>query len=105
MDYQEAYRGKTVLVTGGPRGYRQQPDPGPGGVGGEINPGAGRPVLCLLASVERAKKPHRPTPHTPFDEGLKHTIAWFQDHLDLIAAAAQFGPGMSSGVRNLVSGG
>ena len=65
-DYQAAYRGKTILITGGAKsliGYQ---------------------------------------PNTPFPEGLKNAIAWFQDNWDLIAAAARFGPGMSSAVRNLV---
>ena len=59
----------------------------------------------LLASVERAKSLIGYQPNTPFEDGLKQTIAWFKDNWDLIAAAARFGPGMSSAVRNLVSGG
>jgi nucleoside-diphosphate-sugar epimerase len=57
----------------------------------------------LLASVERAKNLIGYQPNTPFPEGLKQAIPWFQDNWDLIAPAARFGPGMSSAVRsNLV---
>jgi len=56
----------------------------------------------LLASVARAQGLIGYQPRTPFAEGLKRTIAWFQDNWDLIAAAARFGPGMSSAVRQLV---
>lgn len=59
----------------------------------------------LLASVARARNLIGYQPHTPFDEGLKHAIAWFRDNWDLIAAAARFGPGVSSEVRQLVSQG
>ncbi|MFA5112619.1 MAG: nucleotide sugar epimerase, partial [Desulfobaccales bacterium] len=59
----------------------------------------------LLASVERAKSLIGYQPNTPFPEGLKKAIAWFQDNWDLIAPAARFGPGMSSAVRNLVCSG
>jgi len=59
----------------------------------------------LLASVARAHSLIGYQPRTPFAEGLKHTIAWFQDKWELIAAAARFGPGMSSAVRQLVRGG
>jgi len=56
----------------------------------------------LLASVERAKSLIGYQPNTPFEDGLKQAIAWFKDNWDLIAAAARFGPGMSSAVRHLV---
>ncbi len=56
----------------------------------------------LLASVARAQSLIGYRPITPFPEGLKQAIAWFHDHWDLIAAAARFGPGMSSAVRDLV---
>jgi len=59
----------------------------------------------VLASVERAKSLIGYQPNTPFEGGLKQAIAWFKDNWDRIAAAARFGPGMSSAVRNLVSGG
>jgi UDP-glucose 4-epimerase len=59
----------------------------------------------LLASVDRAKNLIGYQPNTPFAEGLKHTIAWFQDNWDLITAAARFGPGMSSANRQIVSKG
>jgi UDP-glucose 4-epimerase len=56
----------------------------------------------LLASVDRAKSLIGYQPNTPFTEGLKQAIAWFQDNWDQIAAAARFGPGMSSANRTLV---
>jgi UDP-glucose 4-epimerase len=56
----------------------------------------------LLASVARAQSLIGYHPNTPFPEGLKQAVAWFKDNWDLIAAAARFGPGMSSAVRQLV---
>ena len=56
----------------------------------------------LLASVDRAKSLIGYQPNTPFEEGLKRAIAWFQENWDLIAASASFGPGMSSAVRQVV---
>jgi UDP-glucose 4-epimerase len=53
----------------------------------------------LLASVERAKSLIGYQPHTPFEVGLQHTIAWFRENWEQIAAAARFGPGVSSAVR------
>ena len=53
----------------------------------------------LLASVDRAKSLIGYEPNTPFEEGLKKAIAWFRDNWDRIAAAARFGPGMSSAVQ------
>jgi nucleoside-diphosphate-sugar epimerase len=56
----------------------------------------------LLASVARAQELIGYQPNTPFPEGLKKTVAWFQDNWDLIAGDARFGPGMSSAVRQVV---
>ncbi len=53
----------------------------------------------LLASVERAKGLIGYQPNTPFEEGLKNTVAWFREKWDLIAGTARFAPGMSSAVR------
>ncbi|AEB09487.1 NAD-dependent epimerase/dehydratase family protein [Desulfobacca acetoxidans] len=53
----------------------------------------------LLASVDRAQNLIGYQPHTPFEEGLKNTIAWFKDNWNLISPDARFGPGMSSAVR------
>ncbi len=53
----------------------------------------------LLASVARAGQLIGYAPHTPFEDGLSNTIAWFRDNWDRIQAAARFGPGMSSAVR------
>ena len=57
----------------------------------------------LLASVDRAKSLIGYRPHTPFEQGLKNTIAWFKDNWDLIGPDARFAPGMSSAVRPLFS--
>jgi UDP-glucose 4-epimerase len=59
----------------------------------------------LLASVDRARSLIGYQPNTPFEDGLKQTIAWFQDNWDLIATSASFGPGVSSAVRELVTQG
>jgi len=59
----------------------------------------------LLASVDRARQLIGYEPYTPFEEGLKNAIAWFRDNRDRIEAAARFGPGMSSAVRDIVSTG
>jgi UDP-glucose 4-epimerase len=56
----------------------------------------------LLASVDRAKSLIGYEPHTPFEEGLQNTIAWFQENWEQIEAAARFGPGVSSAVRQIV---
>jgi UDP-glucose 4-epimerase len=59
----------------------------------------------LLASVDRAKGLIGYQPNTPFTEGLKQTITWFQDNWDLISEAARFGPGVSSANRQIVTKG
>ncbi|MBW2135812.1 MAG: NAD-dependent epimerase/dehydratase family protein [Deltaproteobacteria bacterium] len=55
----------------------------------------------LLASVDRAQQLIGYQPQTTFEAGLQQTIAWFQQNWDQIAAAARFGPGISSAVRPL----
>ena len=57
----------------------------------------------LLACVDRARDLIGYNPSTPFEEGLQFTIQWFQDHWDRIEAAARFGPGMSSAVREVAA--
>jgi len=59
----------------------------------------------LLASVDRARQLIGYEPHTPFEAGVKSTIAWFRENWDRIQAAARFGPGISSAVRKVVSAG
>jgi UDP-glucose 4-epimerase len=54
----------------------------------------------LLASVARARELMGYEPRTPFESGLKQTVAWFQEHWERIQTAARFGPGISSAVRN-----
>ncbi|MBW1918441.1 MAG: NAD-dependent epimerase/dehydratase family protein [Deltaproteobacteria bacterium] len=58
----------------------------------------------LLAAVDRAKQLIGYQPHTTFEAGLQQTIAWFQQNWDQIAAAARFGPGISSAVRPKTEG-
>lgn len=55
----------------------------------------------LLASVDRARELIGYDPSTPFETGLQHTIQWFHDNWDHIEAAARFGPGVSSAVREV----
>ena len=57
----------------------------------------------LLASVARAGELIGYQPNTPFEVGLKNTIAWFGKNWEEIQAAARFGPGMSSAVRSFVT--
>lgn len=56
----------------------------------------------LRASVDRARELLGYEPATPFDEGLRRTIAWFREHWDAIDRDAEFPPGMSSAVKNYV---
>ncbi|MEW6387993.1 MAG: NAD-dependent epimerase/dehydratase family protein [Thermodesulfobacteriota bacterium] len=56
----------------------------------------------LLAAVDRAKELIGYAPHTPFETGLSHAIAWFRENWDRIQAAASFGPGISSAVRQML---
>ena len=56
----------------------------------------------LLASIELANKLIGYEPKMPFEEGLKRTIQWFHDNWDKIEASAEFGPGASSAVREMV---
>jgi UDP-glucose 4-epimerase len=55
----------------------------------------------LLASVARAKELIGYEPQTPFADGLRNAIAWFRENWERIAAAARFGPGVSSAVRRM----
>jgi len=56
----------------------------------------------LLASVELAGELIGYKPSVSFEEGLKRTIQWFHDNWDKIEASAEFGPGASSAVREMV---
>jgi len=56
----------------------------------------------LLASVDLAGELIGYEPGTPFEEGLKETIQWFRDNWDKIEASAEFGPGASSAVREMI---
>jgi UDP-glucose 4-epimerase len=58
----------------------------------------------LLGSIDRARELIGYNPTTPFDEGLRNTISWFTDNWERIEAAARFGPGVSSAVREMSTG-
>ncbi|MBU1122174.1 MAG: NAD-dependent epimerase/dehydratase family protein [Candidatus Omnitrophica bacterium] len=55
----------------------------------------------LLASVEKAKELIGYQPNIPFEEGLKNTISWFKKNWANISNGVQFGPGVSSAVRDI----
>lgn len=55
----------------------------------------------LLASIDKAKKMIGYEPKTDFEEGIKNTIKWFEENWDLIEKSADFGPGISSAVREV----
>jgi UDP-glucose 4-epimerase len=57
----------------------------------------------LLASVDRAHELIGYTPSTSFEDGLQRTIQWFRDNWNRIEAAARFGPGASSAVREVTA--
>jgi UDP-glucose 4-epimerase len=57
----------------------------------------------LLASVDKARSLIGYNPSTPFDKGLDETIRWFAGNWDRIEAAARFGPGVSSAVREMAT--
>jgi UDP-glucose 4-epimerase len=57
----------------------------------------------LLASIDRARELMGYEPRTSFEEGLQRTIQWFRNHWDRIEAAARFGPGVSSAVREMAA--
>lgn len=55
----------------------------------------------LLASIDRARDLLGYRPEMDFDEGLKRTIAWFENNWELIQRDAEFPPGMSSATRGV----
>jgi nucleoside-diphosphate-sugar epimerase len=57
--------------------------------------------LRLCASVDKARSLIGYNPNTQFEEGLEVAIRWFRDNWDRIDAAASFGPGASSAVREM----
>ena len=57
----------------------------------------------LLASVDKAGELIGYRPQTCLREGLAHTVEWFREHWDRIAASARFGPGVSSAVRDMTT--
>ena len=56
----------------------------------------------LLASIELAGELIGYKPTMPFEKGLERTIQWFRDNWEKIEASAEFGPGASSAVREMV---
>lgn len=56
----------------------------------------------LLASIELANKLIGYEPKMTFEEGLGNTIQWFRENWENIEASAEFGPGASSAVREMV---
>ena len=56
----------------------------------------------LWASIELAKELIGYEPKMPFEEGLKRTVQWFRDNWEKIETSAEFGPGASSAVREMV---
>ncbi len=54
----------------------------------------------LLASIDRAGALLGYEPNMSFETGLENTIQWFRENWDAIDAAASFGPGASSAVRD-----
>ncbi|MFB0563419.1 MAG: NAD-dependent epimerase/dehydratase family protein [Candidatus Lokiarchaeia archaeon] len=55
----------------------------------------------LLASIEKAKKIIGYQPKMDFEKGIKNTIEWFEKNWDFIEKSADFGPGISSAVREI----
>lgn len=55
----------------------------------------------LLADIDKARRLFGYSPGTPIEVGLERTILWFKENWDAIEAAARFGPGMSSAVREV----
>ncbi|MCM8756427.1 MAG: NAD-dependent epimerase/dehydratase family protein [Candidatus Omnitrophica bacterium] len=55
----------------------------------------------LLASVEKAKRLIGYIPKMNFEDGIKETIKWFKDNWENILKSADFGPGISSAVREI----
>ncbi len=56
----------------------------------------------LLASIDRAKQLIGYQPNTSFEEGLKHTVQWFEENWDAINTSARFEPGMSAAVQSFM---
>lgn len=56
----------------------------------------------LLASVDRARELLGYEPAMKFEEGLAQTVQWFRDNWEQIDKCADFPPGASSAVRELV---
>lgn len=55
----------------------------------------------LLASIEKAGDLINYEPKTNFKEGLKNTVEWFENNWNKIEKSADFGPGVSSAVREV----
>jgi len=57
----------------------------------------------LLASIDRARELLGYEPKMEFEQGLRTTIQWFQDHWENIRRDAEFPPGMSAAARGVVA--
>jgi UDP-glucose 4-epimerase len=55
----------------------------------------------VWADVSRARELLGYSPDTPFQHGLESVVRWFAENRADIAAAASFGPGVSSAVRGM----
>lgn len=56
----------------------------------------------IKASIERARAELGYEPRKPIEEGIRLTIEWFRANWNLIRAAADFPPGVSSAIRGYV---
>jgi len=56
----------------------------------------------LLASIDKAKKLIGYNPKTSFEEGIQKTIEWFDQNNENIKKSVNFGPGVSSAVRDFL---
>ncbi|MFQ5889836.1 MAG: NAD-dependent epimerase/dehydratase family protein [Gemmatimonadota bacterium] len=57
----------------------------------------------LLASIDLAGQLFGYEPRTPFKDGLRKTIRWFETNWERIEASARFAPGASAAVRDMVT--
>jgi nucleoside-diphosphate-sugar epimerase len=56
----------------------------------------------LLASINKARELIGYNPKTEFRDGLNNTITWFKENWEKIKQVADFKPGVSSAVREII---